>query len=232
MGLYSNFARSPLLIVHFGNDRAMFLVFRQTLLLFVVERVNTLRLDDLAIARGVNVFANSVEDQLAHLVAQFAVLASVFGDQNKVRLGFEQRPHEINVAVEYLHARICQNHRVKSIFSRSLKGFLIDETAVRLCCLYHLNCQILRSHGTRSFHLDEQVGGQKFGCKCQVRGIHLPGVILTRFHRFFRSEASEKTRLLTVLPCLPNDPWPLMIRHRDLASIAISSSSPLSCALF
>ena len=51
-------------------------------MLFVVKRVKTLRFDDLAITRGVNVFANSVEDQLAHLVAQFAVLASVFGDQN------------------------------------------------------------------------------------------------------------------------------------------------------
>ena len=185
MGLYGNFARSPFLIVHFGNDRAMVLVLGLNLLLFVVERVNTLRFDELAIARGVNVFANSVEDQLAHLIAQFSVVASVFGDQNKVRLGFEQRPHEINVAVQYLHARICQNHRVKSIFSRSLEGFVIDETAVRLCCLYHLNCQILISHGTRSFHLDEQVGSQKFCCKCQVGGIHLPGVILTRFHDLF-----------------------------------------------
>ena len=93
-------------------------------MLFVVRRVKTLRFDNLAITRGVNVFANSVEDQLAHLVAQFAVLASVFGDQNKVTLGSEQRPYEINVAVEYLHACICQNHRVKSVFSRSLKGFL------------------------------------------------------------------------------------------------------------
>ena len=55
-------------------------------LLFVVKRVKALRFDDLAITLGVNVFANSVEDQLAHLVAQFAVLASVFGDQNKVAL--------------------------------------------------------------------------------------------------------------------------------------------------
>ena len=88
MGLYSNFARSPLLIVYFGNDRAMFLVFTQKSVLFVVQRVKTLRLDDLAITRGVNVFANSVKDQFAHLVAQFAVLASAFGDQNKIALGF------------------------------------------------------------------------------------------------------------------------------------------------
>ena len=55
-------------------------------MLFVVKRVimKTLRFDDLVITRGVNVFANGVEDQLAHLVAQFAVLASVFDDQNKV----------------------------------------------------------------------------------------------------------------------------------------------------
>ena len=158
----------------------MNLVFRQNLVLSVVKRVKTLRFDDLA-----NVFANSVEDQLAYFVAQFAVLASVFGDQNKVTLGFEQRPHEINLAVEYLHACIRQNERVKSVFSRSLKGFLIDETAVRLRCLYHFNCQILISHGTRFFHLDEQVGGQKFCCICQVRGIHLPGVTLTRFHGLF-----------------------------------------------
>ena len=65
-----------------------------------------MRFYDLAITCGMNVFANSVEDQLAHLVAQFAVLASVFGDQNKVTLGFEQRPHEINVAVEYSQSQI------------------------------------------------------------------------------------------------------------------------------
>ena len=58
-------------------------------MLFVVKRVKTLRFDDLAITCGVNVFANGVEDQLAHLVAQFAVLASVFGDQNKVALGLK-----------------------------------------------------------------------------------------------------------------------------------------------
>ena len=58
-------------------------------MLFVVKRVKTLRFDDLAITRGVNVFANSVEDQLAHLVAQLAVLATVFGDQKKVALGLK-----------------------------------------------------------------------------------------------------------------------------------------------
>ena len=152
----------------------MFLVFTQKSVLFVVKRVKTLRLDDLAITRGVNVFANSVKDQLAHLVAQFAVLASAFEDQNKIALGFEQRPHESNVPVEYLHACICQNYRVKSVFSRSLKGFLIDETAVRLCCLYHLNCQILISHGTRSFHLDEQVGGQIFVANVRSEGFTCP----------------------------------------------------------
>ena len=72
---------------------------------------------------GVNVFANSVEDQLAHLFAQFAVLASAFGDQTKVTLGFEQRLYESNVAVEYLHACICQNHRVNPYFPAVLKVF-------------------------------------------------------------------------------------------------------------
>ena len=109
-------------------------------MLFVVKSVKTLRFDDLTIMRGVNVFtSNCVKDQFTHLVAQFAVLTSAFGDQNKVALRFEQRPHETNVAVEYLHACVCQNHRVKSAFSRSLKGFLIEEIAVRLCCLYHFN---------------------------------------------------------------------------------------------
>ena len=171
--------------MHFVNDRAMFLVFTQNSVLFVVKSVKTLCFDDLAITRGVNVFANCVKDQFAHLVAQFAVLASAFGDQNKVAPGLELRPNEIDVTVEYLYACVCQNHRVKSVFSRSLKGFLIDENTVSLCCLYHFNCEILISHGARSFHLDEQVGGQKFGCKCQVRGIHLPGLILARFHVLF-----------------------------------------------
>ena len=48
----------------------MFLVFRQYLVLFVVKRVKNLRFDDLAITREVNVFANSVEEQLVYLVAQ------------------------------------------------------------------------------------------------------------------------------------------------------------------
>ena len=122
--------------MHFGNEQAMFLVFRQYLALFVIKHMKTLHFDDLAIICGVNVFANSVIDQLAHLVAQFAVLASVFGDQNKDTLSFEQRPHEIiNVAVEYLHACICQNYKVKSVLSSCLKGFLIDETLISFAAL-------------------------------------------------------------------------------------------------
>ena len=124
------------------------------------------------------------------------------------------------VAVEYLHACFCENHRVKSVFSRSLEGFLIDECAVPLCFLYHFNCEILISHGTQSFHPDEQVGDHKFGCKCQVGGTHSTDHFGT-FSRFVRSEASEKKRLLTALPCLPGGPWSLMIRHRDLVSTAI-----------
>ena len=46
-----------------------------------IKRVKTLCFD---ITYEMNIFANSTEDQLACLVAQFAVLASVFGDQNKV----------------------------------------------------------------------------------------------------------------------------------------------------
>ena len=86
------------------------------------------------------------------------------------------------VAVEYLHACFCENHRVESVFSRSLEGLLIDETAARLCFLHQFDREILISHGTRSFHLDEQVGGQKFGCKCQVGGTRSTGIILARFH--------------------------------------------------
>ena len=146
------------MIVYFGNDRAMFLVFTQKSVLFVVKCVKTLRLEDLAITRGVNVFANSVKDQFAHLVAQFAVLASTFGDQNKIALGFEERPHESNVAVEYLHARICQNHRVKSVLSSRFKVFLIDENPIFLCCLYHVNCEILGTLRSETRRLLERGG--------------------------------------------------------------------------
>ena len=52
-------------------------------MLFVVERVKTLRFDDLAITRGVNVFANSVEDQLAHHLRH--CLARSFGAQFRGR---------------------------------------------------------------------------------------------------------------------------------------------------
>ena len=62
-------------------------------------------------------------------------------------------------------------------------------------------------------------------------GFTCPGSFCA-FSRFVGSEASEKTRLLTALPWLPSDPWLLMFPHPDLASIAISSSWPLSCALF
>ena len=48
---------------------------------FVIKHVKTSCFD---ITCEMNIFANSIEDQLARLVAQFAVLASVFGDQNKV----------------------------------------------------------------------------------------------------------------------------------------------------
>ena len=110
----------------------MLLAFTQNSVLFVVKRVETLRFDDLAITRGVNVFANCIKDQFGHLVAQFSVLASAFGDQNEIALGFEQRP-------------------------------------------------------------------QKFCCKCQVRGIHLPGVILARFHGFFVTRQVKRHDFLEFL---------------------------------
>ena len=139
-------------------------------MLFVVKPLKTLCFNDFAITPEVNVFANSIEDQLARLVAQFAVLASVFGDQNKVPGGLKYRPQEMNLTMEYLHGCICQNHRVESVFSHSLQAFLNDETAVPFSCLYHFNCGLLISHGTRSFNLDEQVGGQKFCCKFKSEG--------------------------------------------------------------
>ena len=97
----------------------------------------------------------------------------------------------MNAAVEYF-ACLYPNHRVESVFSRSLEGSLIDETAVRLCCLYHFNCEILIGHGTRSFHFDEQLGGQKYCCKCQFGAIHLTGVILARFHGLFVARQVKK----------------------------------------
>ena len=48
------------------------------------------------------------------------------------------------------------------------------------------------------------------------------------FSRFVRSEASE-TR---VLPWWPSDPWPLMFRHRNLASIAIFATVLLAPLLY
>ena len=76
--------------MHFGNDTAMFLVFTKNSVLFVVKRVKPLRFDDLAIARGVNIFANCFKDQFAHLVAQYAVMASTFGGQTKSHWGLSE----------------------------------------------------------------------------------------------------------------------------------------------
>ena len=61
---------------------------------------------------------------------------------------------------------VCMLVSVKSVLSHSLEGFLINETAVRLCCLYHLICDILISHAVRFVHLDEYIHGQNFCCKC------------------------------------------------------------------
>ena len=113
-----------------------------------------------------NVFSNRVKHQFAHDVTQLAVLAAISSDQNEVALGFKQRPDEIDVAVEYVHARVGQNQGVKCVLFSGLELFLIDETPVFLGCFRHVYCQILISHRARLFHLDEQVHGNEFRGKC------------------------------------------------------------------
>ena len=79
-----------------------------------------------------NVFSNRVKHQFAHDVTQRAVLAAISSDQNEVALGFKQRPDEIDVAVEYVHALVGQNQGVKCVLFSGLERFLIDETPISL----------------------------------------------------------------------------------------------------
>ena len=113
-----------------------------------------------------NVFSNRVKHQFAHDITQLAVLAAISSDQNKVSLGFKQWPDRIDVAVEYVHARVSQNQGVKCVLFRGLELFLIDEIPVFFGCFHHVHRQILLSHRAQPFHLDEQVHGYEFCGKC------------------------------------------------------------------
>jgi len=96
-----------------------------------------------------NAFSNRVKHQFPHDITQLAVLAAISSDQNKVALGFKQRPDETDVAVEYVHARVSRNQGVKCVLFRG-----------------NVHCQILISHRAQPFHLDEQVHGYEFCGKC------------------------------------------------------------------
>ena len=76
--------------------------------------------------------SNRVKHQFAHGVTQLAVLAAISSDQNEVALGFKQRPEEIDVAVEYVHARVGHNQGVRCVLFGGLEVFLIDETPFSL----------------------------------------------------------------------------------------------------
>ena len=109
------------------------------------------------ITRQMKVFFNRVKYQFAYDVPQFAVLASVSSDQNEVALGFKQRPDEIDVAIEYVHARVGQNQGVKPVLFDSLELFLIGETRIFFGCFHHVDLQVLISHSARPLYLDEQL---------------------------------------------------------------------------
>ena len=60
----------------------------QNPLLFTSELIKALRFDNLTIPRRMNVLSDCIKDEFTHDVAQFAVLASSFRDQNELALGF------------------------------------------------------------------------------------------------------------------------------------------------
>ena len=148
MTLQSNFTGSLLLIVNFSNGRAVFLVSRQNSLLLASELIETLRFNNLAIARGMDVLSNCIKHQFAHDFAQFTMLITISVDGNEIALGFKQRSNVRDVTIEHLHVYIGQNQRIKSILSSSLERFLINESTLFLSCSNNVHRQILISHGT------------------------------------------------------------------------------------
>ena len=71
-----------------------------------------------------------IKRYFAHDVAQFAILASISSDQYKVALGFKQKPQEINVAFENLHACLHMSESMSQIHTceLELERFLVNES--------------------------------------------------------------------------------------------------------
>ena len=126
----------------------MFLVFRQNPLLLASELIEALRFNNLAIARGMNVFSNCVKHQFAHDLAVFTMLVAISVDENEIAPEFKQRSNVRDVTIEHVHVCIGHNQRIKSILSSSLERFLINESTLFLSCCNHVHRQILISHGT------------------------------------------------------------------------------------
>ena len=182
----------------------MFLVFRQNPLLFASELIETLRFNDLAITRGMDVLSNCIKHKFAHDVAQLTMLASISVDENEIALGFKQGSNVRDLAIEHMHVCIGQNQRIKSILPSSLERFLINESTLFLSCSNHVHRrQILISHGTRPLHFDEQIHGYKFRGKCQVRGVNLSWTRFANLHGIFvarQMEFNDFQQLLHVCP--------------------------------
>ena len=109
MSLHSNFARSPIFILNFGNSRTVFLVYRQNPLLVAGELIEAFRFNNLAITHRMNVFANCIKNQFAHKFAQFTMLAAISVDENEITLGFEKPSDVQDVTIEHLHVCIGQD---------------------------------------------------------------------------------------------------------------------------
>lgn len=97
-----------------------------------------------------------------------SVATSPAPDQNELALalGFYQWHYEIDVAVEHMHACLCQNQGVESIFASSLELFLFKEFPVLFGCSDNFDFQVLIRHRARTLHLDEQIHGDKVCGTC------------------------------------------------------------------
>jgi len=72
-----------------GNSRAVFLVFRQNPLLLASKLIKTLRFNNLAKKRGMDVLPHCIKHQFTYDLPQFTMLASISADENEIPLGFK-----------------------------------------------------------------------------------------------------------------------------------------------
>ena len=110
----------------------MLLILRDRTLLVVVKLLVACGLYDLPIAGWVNVLACSIENHFSRELTDPRVLTAVSVDENVVAVRLEEGPDVRNVAIQNLHARLCQTQRIKIVVGRSFELLLVDEPTIVL----------------------------------------------------------------------------------------------------